>query len=99
MKKFLITVSAVVIIALTAFQNAAPKEHLAKVQKMDGLSVYIMSEPADPYYKLGQVGSGTLSQFNAMIKTVVKNVKTQYPDADGVIFDAETKIGYGVKFK
>lgn len=103
MKKTLITVSAVAIIALSAFQAAntqtAPKEHLAKVQKMEGLSIYVMSEPVEPYYKLGQVGSGTISQFNAMIKTVVKNVKTQYPDADGVIFDAETKIGYGVKFK
>lgn len=98
-KNILVTVAALAIAGLTAFKMVDTKDHLAKVQKIDGLSVYVLSEPADPYYKLGQVGSGTVSQFNAMIKNVVKNVKTQYPDADGVIFDSEKNIGYGVKFK
>lgn len=97
--KIALSVAVLAVAGLTAFKVVDTKDHLAKVQKIDGLSVFVMSEPADPYYKLGQVGSGTVSQFNAMIKNVVKNVKTQYPDADGVMFDHEKNIGYGVKFK
>ncbi len=98
-KRILLSFAAVAIIALSAFKLADTKDHLAKVQKVDGLSIYVMSEPADGYYRLGQVGSGTTSQFNSMIKNVVKNVKTQYPDAEGAIFDAEKNIGFAIKFK
>lgn len=97
--KLLLSLAAAVVITLTAFKLADTKDHLAKVQRVDGIAVYVLSEPADGYYKLGQVGSGTTSQFNSMIKNVVKNVKTQYPDAEGAIFDAEKNIGYAIKFK
>jgi len=77
----------------------AAGDRLGKPQQVDGLNVYIMSEPVDGYYKLGQVGSGTSSKLTDMLKQAIKNVKKQYPDAEGVIFDTEKNIGYGIKFK
>jgi hypothetical protein len=95
MKKIIVTLS----IAALSFTAMAAGDHLGKPQQVDGLNVYIMSEPVDPYYKLGQVGSGTSSKLNDMLKQAIKNVKKQYPDADGVIFDPEKNLGYGIKFK
>jgi hypothetical protein len=95
MKKIILTCS-IVALSIAAM---ATGEHLGKPQVVDGLNVYIMSEPVDAYYKLGQVGSGTSSKLTEMIKMVIKNVKKQYPDADGVIFDPEKNLGYGIKFK
>ncbi len=95
MKKILLMCS-IVVLSLSAMASG---EHLGKPQQVDGLSVYIMSEPVDAYYKLGQVGSGTSTKLSEMLKTAIKNVKKQYPDADGVIFDPEKNLGYGIKFK
>lgn len=82
-----------------AFSLSSVKDYLAKPKQQDGLNVYIMCEPVDEYYKLGQVGSGTNTQLKYMLNTIVKNVKTQYPDADGVIVDTEKNIGYAINFK
>ena len=95
MKKIIVLCLAVL---MTASVFAAG-DHLGKPQQVDGLNVYVMSEPADAYYKLGQVGSGTSSKFSDMLKQAIKNVKKQYPDAEGIIFDTEKNIGYGIKFK
>ncbi len=95
MKKLIL---ALCVISLSLAVQAAG-DHLSKPQQIDGLHVYIMSEPVDAYYKLGQVGSGTSSKLSEMLKQAIKNVKKQYPDAEGVIFDPEKNLGYGIKFK
>ena len=95
MKKITLILTLVVL----SFAAIAAGDHLGKPQQVDGLNVYIMSEPVDGYYKLGQVGSGTSSKLNDMLKQAIKNVKKQYPDADGIIFDTEKNLGYDIKFK
>jgi hypothetical protein len=74
-------------------------EHLAKPKQTEGLYIYVMSEPAEEYYKLGQVGTGTVTKWDALIKTAIKNVKTSYPDAEGLIFDEVKSVGYAIQFK
>ncbi len=91
--------SIVLFVLALSLTSLAAGDHLGKPQQVDGLSVFIMSEPVDAYYKLGQVGSGTSSKLNEMLKQAIKNVKKQYPDADGIIFDPEKNLGYGIKFK
>ena len=95
MKKFIVG------LCLVAFSVSAMAagDHLGKPHQVDGLSVFIMSEPVDGYYKLGQVGSGTSSKLAEMLRQAIKNVKKQYPDAEGIIFDTEKNLGYGIKFK
>jgi hypothetical protein len=92
-------ISGAAIVSTLAFTSVTTENHLARPKQVEGLYVYVMSEPADEYYKLGQVGSGTVTKWDAMIKQVVKNVKTTYPDADGVIFDEVKSVGYGIQFK
>ena len=99
MKKIFLTVTAALSLCMLTLMANPAGDHCGKPQQVDGLNVYIMSEPVDAYYKLGQVGSGTNTKLSEMIKQVVKNVKKQYPDADGAMLDAEKSLGYAIKFK
>lgn len=96
-KKLAAIIAGSAIVTTTAFTMVS--EPLAKPRQVDGLYVFVMSEPSGEYYKLGQVGSGTNTALTKMLQTVIKNAKTQYPDATGVIFDETKNIGYAIQFK
>jgi len=87
------------VIGLSAFTVISNIDHLAKPKQVEGINMYVMCEPVDEYYKLGQVGSGTSGQMATMLKNVAKNAKTQYPDAEGVIFDEVKGVGFAIQFK
>lgn len=76
---------------LISFFTAAAvisNEQKATVQKIDGLHIFILSEPDNEYITLGSVKkSVTLSgKPEELIQAVINKAKKEYPAAEGVIF-------------
>lgn len=87
MKKLLITL-AVVLPALAIGTILNEKINLATVNQVQGVYIFVESEPVNTYIYLGTVkntvtfGSG---QFDDVKKTLLKKAKKEYPGANGLI--------------
>jgi hypothetical protein len=74
--------------ALFSFNN--PNRKTAEVRQVDGIYIYYMSLPVDKYESLGEVRTGGVilnKHPETVIPFVIKRVKKQYPNANGVIME------------
>ena len=74
----------------------------AKVSQMQGLSIFILSTPAAAYDYQGSVTKklAWTGEPQEMLNGIIKKVKNDYPDADGIIFTSvDMKKADAIKFK
>lgn len=87
MKKPLVILS---IIFLTAFTGKTFDNADATVNQVDGLFLFVDSRPANNYKYLGSVKYNNILQGNPQYTVIrdalIKRVKKDWPDANGVIF-------------
>lgn len=100
------------IIALAAFLTAiyvgltssnvldTPDKSHAAVTKIEGLYIFVSSQPLAPNDYLGTVKAGVTwsGDFKEVIAKLVKKAKKEYPAAEGIIFNGEEKADV-IKFK
>jgi hypothetical protein len=76
---------AILIVGLMAFMAMSftavrstdeNKDQMARVSKIDGIEVYLMSEPIKPYEVIDDLGSGL--QFGSSLSTVTIDELTQH---------------------
>lgn len=91
MKKSLsISIIALFIVAVSLFSFNNPNRKTAEVRQIDGVFIYYMSTPVDKYEALGTVdNSGIISSKKpeALIPYMLKRLKKQYPNANGIIME------------
>lgn len=78
---------AVLCIAFTVIKDPA----LAEVRQVDGLNIYLYSEPVDQYEVIGSVKAPGLTKTDRvdyLVELIVKRAKKSYPNATGLIFIA-----------
>lgn len=101
MKKILLVSGTIALFSFAAFHSMEDK-NLARVEQVQGLYVFQQSKPVAEYDYLGSVKitvsmSGKPQELYNMI---IKKVKKEYPDADGVIFTGvDMDRADAVKFK
>ena len=99
--------SAVFVVAVIffslGFKSAPGENNVAKVNRVDGVYVFIESQPANDYDVLGTVKKtgftlgGTIQE---QYKVMTRRCRKDYPDADGIIFDdISLEHGTCIKFK
>lgn len=109
MKSKLLPFLAGMLLTLTfAFNGASDNvdKTMASVQKLDGYYIFVKAEPKAPYEKLGNMESPGMVKslaLNSMLNTFIKKAKKDYPNADGLVFNAAGESGMGscevIKFK
>lgn len=70
--------------------TTATDKSLARVEQMQGLYVFVDSKPVAEYLYLGSVkgaggGAGWNPQYNPIRDRMIKKVKEDYPQANGII--------------
>lgn len=87
MKVFLIFTA---LISLLIAARVNPEHNRAKVNQLQGLYVFTDAEPVQDYDYLGTVQNGIRlagsSQYQPVRDRLIKKIKEQYPEADGIIF-------------
>lgn len=74
----------------------------AEVQTKEGICLFVFSKPLKEYQYLGSIKQKVFwtGQPQEMISIMLKKVKQQYPEADGIIFtDAYMNEVDAIKFK
>lgn len=73
----------------------------ATVETFNGLLIYHLSKPTQPFEVLGTVKQGIAwtGQPGEMLKGMTKEALKKYPGAEGVIFNTELDRGEVIKFK
>ena len=100
MKAKIIVIAAIVGLTM-GFQVAADKS-TATVDQMQGLYVFIQSKPKADFEYLGTVKKSIAltGKPQEMLNSMVKKVKNDYPQADGIIFTSvDMYKADAVKFK
>ena len=74
---------------LTAFVFISDKGS-ATVDQQQGLYIFMLSKPTAEYEYLGSVKKGLAftGQPNEMLNSMIKKVKKDFPNAEGIIFTA-----------
>lgn len=87
MKKLLIPVIVIALIT-SAFTLVDTEKEKATVEQMEGLYVFIKSKPTAENDYLGSVKKSLALTGNPeeMLNAMIKKVKKEYPNADGIIF-------------
>jgi hypothetical protein len=76
----------IMVIGLFSFKNN--EEKIAKINKIDGLYIYYLTEPAGDYENLGSIKSTGMvlsKQPEMLLSYWIKRAKKQYPEANGMI--------------
>lgn len=102
MKKFLL-ISFVAIIGLSAFTFAVNSQKSANVEMEQGIYIFYKSKPVDGYDYKGTIKIGGIvksTKASEMTTQLIKKVKKEYPDADGLIVnDPDFFAADVIKFK
>jgi len=88
MKKIVISAG----IVLLSIAGIGQTTNLAKVESLNGLNLFIKSEPVAKFTSLGMVSMPALvlnGKPREMIRIASKRARAQYPDADGIIFRSD----------
>ena len=85
MKKIILTAAAA--FALLAFR-AIQDNSEAKAEQIQGVYIFHLSKPVQPYTYLGSIKKGAAweGKPTEMLNSQLKNLKKDYPGADGIIF-------------
>jgi hypothetical protein len=101
MKK-LILILSVSLIALFSFRNS-PDHRMAQANQQQGYYIYMQSIPVSEYTILGTVkktGIVWSGHPTEMFNILLRRVKKDYPNADGIIFDGiDMEHATCIKFK
>ena len=101
MKKTILILSILAIILFSFRMTSEP--HNAQVYKWQGFYVFMECSPTSDYTVLGTVkekGIVWTGKPKEMFTTILKRVRKDYPNADGVIFDPiNGKHASCIKFK
>lgn len=91
---------ALLYIGLTGSKVHEPDKSHAAVTKIEGLYIFVSSQPLAPNDYLGTVKAGVTwsGDFKEVIAKLVKKAKKEYPAAEGIIFNGEEKADV-IKFK
>jgi hypothetical protein len=98
MKKFFLgALSAIILISTLAFKfvNYEVNKSSAEVDQINGCFLFVNSKPVLPYDYLGTVELTRKDvrrkleseQFQSVRDLLIKKVKEQFPQAEGIIFD------------
>lgn len=89
MKRFIQFFAFAALLSFTAINSDSGQT--ATVKKIDGYYFYWECEPTTRYEVLGEVGTGLQmsNSYEARRKYFLKNLKKDYPKADGLYFDPE----------
>lgn len=90
MKRILLIFSVLALFAFSFSQKTIDDTSLATVNQLQGLYVFTDCRPVAPYKFLGTVKNGMRlagsSQYEPVRDRLLKKVKADYPDANGIIF-------------
>lgn len=100
------------IIAITMCSNLfaqTGKNDLARVKKVNGVEIYVLSEPLREYETVADVGTGFKAEsiltgglvnksISERMSQFVKRVKSDNPSVDAVIYSSGKRV-VGIKFK
>ncbi len=99
----LVIFSAVAVLILASFTPGPDTHDQARVNKYQGMYVFIQSAPLSEYTVLGTVkktGMVMSSSPSAMFNTLCKKALKEYDDAQGIIFDdIDMEHATVIKFK
>lgn len=106
MKRLLMGVCFGIIITATLSFKLIQEKSIAKVQKIQGVYIFIKSEPQMEYEILGSMKGPTFGshEFDELLDGVIKKQKKEFPQADGILFDGSIKQTHNttvtiIKFK
>lgn len=100
MKK-LILIAFIAVGTLTAFRLISNKT-TATVDQQQGVAIFMLSKPTSDYEYLGSVkkAAAWTGQPSEMLSGVLKKLKKEYPQADGIIFTSiDMDKADAIKFK
>lgn len=77
------------------------KNDLAKVKQVEGLYLFIYSEPVNDYVYLGTVKGGFkwTGEPSEMLPKLLKKAHADYPNADGLIINSDMDRAEIIKFE
>lgn len=86
MKKIVVLLAVAVLISVSAFSQKPT--YYAKVNKVEGLYIYVNAEPVDQYEELGYLKKKGLwwqCQYTEIFNYFFKRCKKEYPKANALI--------------
>lgn len=97
---------ATLLIGTLIAARTAPDYSKAETNQVQGLFLFVDSKPTHEFTYLGTVKNGTRftgsAQYTAVRDRLIKKIKADYPEADGIIFyfnNGETDRADAIKFK
>ena len=87
MKKIVGLLAVAVLMSVSAFSQKPT--YYAKVKKLEGIYLYVSSEPVEDYEILGTLQKKGLfwtGSFSEITNFFLKKCKKEYPKANGIIF-------------
>lgn len=99
---FLVCCIAAAAVVAYSFVPAETDKTAARVNQMQGLSIFILSTPTAAYDYQGSVTKklAWTGEPQEMLNGIIKKVKNDYPDADGIIFTTvDMDKADAIKFK
>ncbi|BDD04401.1 hypothetical protein [Aureibacter tunicatorum] len=90
------------IIIFASFSNLVAQTFKAKVERMNGLELYVLAEPETEYEKLGTVQIVSTgfekNTIQAMVSRLVVKASKTHPQADAIIYYSGN-TAFAIKFK
>lgn len=87
MKRLVVITWVGIALFLTAFKLSVEKD-IAIVDQKEGLYIFMLCKPKSEYKYLGSVKKAIswTGQPGEMLNSMIKKVKNNYPEANGIIF-------------
>jgi len=94
-KHFAVTLVVLLLTCLLAIRPApGGDKEMARVNQQQGCYLFVDSKPTADYTFLGTVKTSAVhlgsSQYQGVRDLLIKKIKNDYPDADGIIFNFES---------
>lgn len=103
MKKLPILLFAAALLFMSAIPQATVKKNAAEANRYENYYIFIQSKPVADYTVIGSVkktGVVWTGSPEEMFNTIMKRVKKEFPDCEGVIFeDITLERASCIKFK
>lgn len=106
MRTKFITLTGIILIGFTvlfaSWQTTEPRKDVATVETFQGYYIFMYSKPISEYEYLGTVKSRMTwsNTSDQVMNSILKQVKKEYPRADGLIFRGTDRFQCEViKFK
>jgi hypothetical protein len=106
MKKILMGVCLGIVITATLSFKVIQDKSNAKVQKIQGVYIFIKSEPQLDYEIIGSMKGPTFGshEFDDLLEAIIKKQKKEFPQGEGILFDGSIKQTHNtnvsiIKFK